>query len=72
MGSARAHEAESVFKCETHSHKLGRTQGMKPNDFQVDSHFGNCTRVEVANVQSLGWKGKQAQNWAPVVPLERS
>jgi hypothetical protein len=29
-----------VFKCETHFHKWGRMQGMKPNDSQVHSHFG--------------------------------
>ncbi len=45
-------------------------QGMKPNDSQVHSHFGNCTCVGVANVQSLGWKSKQAPNWAFGTPLE--
>ncbi len=34
---------------------------MKPNDSQVHSHFGNCACVGVANVQSLGWKGKKHQ-----------
>jgi len=67
-----AHEAKSVFRCETHSHKWWRMQGMKPNDFQVQSHFGSCTRAGVANVQSLGWKCKQTSNWAPMIPLERS
>ncbi len=38
---------------------------MKPNDSQVHFHFGNCTSAKVVNVQSLGWKGKQARNWAP-------
>jgi hypothetical protein len=28
----RAHEAKSVFKCETHSYKQEIVQGMKPND----------------------------------------
>ncbi len=28
----RAYEAKSVFRCETHFHKLRRMQGMKPND----------------------------------------
>ncbi len=59
MWSARAHEAKNVFKCETHSHKWGRMQGMKPNDSQMHSHFGSCTCVGVTNVQSLGWKGKK-------------
>jgi len=31
-----------VFKCETHFHKWGRMQGMKPNDSQVHFHFGSC------------------------------
>jgi hypothetical protein len=26
----RNHEAKSVFRCETHVHKWGRVQGMKP------------------------------------------
>jgi hypothetical protein len=72
MWSAKAHEAKNVFRFETHSHKWGRMQGMKPNDFQVHSHFGSCIRVGVVNVQSLGWKGKQAPNWAPRISLERS
>jgi hypothetical protein len=38
---------------------------MEPNDFQVHSHFGSYTHVGVVNVQSLGWKGKQAPNQAP-------
>jgi hypothetical protein len=45
---------------------------MEPNDFQVHSHFGGCTRAGVANVWNFGWKGKQAPNWAPKTPLERS
>jgi len=71
VGSVRAHEVDSVFKCETHLHKWGKMQGMKPNDSQVHSHFGNCTRAGVVNVQNLGWKRKQAPNWAPRIPLER-
>jgi hypothetical protein len=55
---ARAHEAKSVFKCDTHFHKWGKVQGMKPNDSQVHSHFGNCICAGVINVQSLDWKGK--------------
>jgi len=50
----------------------GRVEGMKPNNFQVHFHFGSCTCVGVANVQSLGWKSKQSLNWAPRTPLERS
>jgi hypothetical protein len=38
--------------------KWGRVQGMEPNDSQVHSHFGNCTRAGVVNVQNLGWKDK--------------
>ncbi len=45
---------------------------MKPNDYQVHSHFESCIHVVVTNVQNLGWKGKQAPNWAPMIPLERS
>jgi hypothetical protein len=37
----------------------------------MHSHFGNCTRVGVANVHNLGWKGKQTPNGAPMTPLER-
>jgi len=40
--SAKAHEAKNVFRCETHFHKWGKVQGMKPNDSQVHSHFGSC------------------------------
>jgi hypothetical protein len=43
-------EAKNVFRCETHFHKWGKVQRMKPNDSQVHSHFGSCTRVEVVNV----------------------
>jgi hypothetical protein len=53
MWSARAHEAKSVFNRQTHSHKWGRMQGMKPNDSQDHSHFGSYTRVGVTNVQNL-------------------
>jgi hypothetical protein len=60
-----------MFRCETHSKKWGRVQGMKPNDSQVHSHFGLCIHVGVVNVQNLGWKGKQTLNWAPMTPLER-
>jgi hypothetical protein len=31
-----------------------------------------CTDMGIANVQSLGWKGKKTQNWASKTPLERS
>ncbi len=41
---------ESVFKCETHSQKWGRMQGMEPNNSQVHSHFRSCTRAWVVNV----------------------
>ncbi len=41
MWSARAHEAKNVFSCETHIHKWGRMQGMKPNDSQARSHYRN-------------------------------
>ncbi len=61
----KAHEVESVFRCETHSHKWGRVQGMKPNDSQVHFHFGGCTRAKVVNVQNLGWKGRKIPNWTP-------
>jgi len=46
-------------------------EGMKRNASKNNSHFENCTRVGVVNVQSLGWKGKQAPNWAPMTPLGR-
>jgi len=72
MWSARAHEVKNVFKCETHFHKWRKVEGMKPNDSQMHSHFGSCIRVGIMNVQSLGWKSKQAPNWAPMTPLERS
>jgi len=49
-------------KAQTHSHKWGRVQGMKPNDSQMHSHFGNCTHARVTNVQNLGWKGKKTPN----------
>jgi hypothetical protein len=61
---------KSVFRCETHSHKWGRMQGMKPNDSQMHSHFGNCSHARIANVQSHGWKRKETPNWAPMIPLE--
>jgi hypothetical protein len=57
--SPKAHEAKSAFRCETHFHRWGRVQGLKPNDSQVHSHFGSYTRMGVVNIQSLGWKGKQ-------------
>ncbi len=63
---------KSVFRCETKFHKMGENARMEPNDFQVHSHFGSCTCVGVMNVQSLGWKDKQAPNWTPRTPLERS
>jgi hypothetical protein len=63
---------ESVFRCETHSHKWGRVQGMEPDDSQVHSHFGSYISVGVVNVQKLGWKGKQAPNWDLRTLLERS
>jgi hypothetical protein len=69
MGSVKVNEAERVFKCETHSHKLGRMQGMKLNDFQVHSYFGSCIRARIVNVQDLGWKGKKIANWAPMITL---
>jgi len=61
---------ENVFRCETHFHKWEKVQGMKPNDFQVHFHFENCIHAGIANVQSLGWKGKQAPNWALRTPLK--
>jgi len=45
---------------------------MKPNDSQMHSHFRSSIHVGVVNVQSLGWKGKEAPNWAPMIPLEIS
>jgi hypothetical protein len=30
---------KKVFKNETHSHKWGRVQEIKPNDYQMHSHF---------------------------------
>jgi hypothetical protein len=35
------------------------------------SHFGSCTCAGVVNVRSLGWKRKQALNWALRTPLEK-
>jgi hypothetical protein len=70
--SVRAHEAKRVFRYETHFHKWGKVQGMKPHDSQVHSHFGSCTRAGVANVQNLGWKGKQAPNWASMRLLKKT
>jgi hypothetical protein len=52
MWSVRAHEVENVFRCETHFHKWGRMQGMKPNDSQMYFHW-ELHGVGVANVQSL-------------------
>jgi len=40
---------------------------MKPNDSQMHSHFGNCARARVVNVQRFGWKGKQTPNRAPKI-----
>jgi len=68
----KVHEAKSAFSYETHSHKWGKVHGMKPNDSQVHSHFGSYIRARVVNVQNLGWKGKQAPNWAPMIPLKSS
>jgi hypothetical protein len=51
---------------------MGEMQKMMSNDSQVHSHFGNYTHVEVPNIQSLGWKGKQAPNWVAMIPLELS
>jgi len=45
-----------VFRCETHSQKWGRMQGMELNDSQMHSHFESCIRARVVNVQNLGWK----------------
>ncbi len=50
--SAKAHEAKNVLRCETYFHKSRRMQGMKPNDFQVHSHFRNYTHAKVVNVQN--------------------
>jgi hypothetical protein len=61
---------ESVFKNETHSHKQGKMQEIEPNDFQVHFHFESCIHAKVPNTQSLGWKGKQMQIWAPKISLE--
>jgi hypothetical protein len=36
------------------------------------AHFGSYTCAGVVNVQNLAWKGKQAPNWAPKIPLKRS
>jgi hypothetical protein len=66
----KGHEANNVFRCETHSHKWGSVQGMKPNDSQVHSHFGTCIHVGVANVWNLGWKNKQTPNWAQEIIRE--
>jgi hypothetical protein len=61
-----------VFRCETHSHKWGEYASDEPNHSQMHSHFGSYTQVRVANVQNLGWKGKQTPNWALEVTLEIS
>jgi hypothetical protein len=45
---------------------------MEANDSQVHSHFGSCIRTRDMNVQSLGWKVKQAPNWAPMTLLKNS
>ncbi len=47
-------------------------QGMNPNDSQVHSHIGSCTHAGIKKFQSLGWKGKNTPNWAPMIPLEIS
>ncbi len=72
MKIQKAHEVENVFRCETHYHKWGRVQGIKPNDSQMHSHFKNYTCAGVVNVQSLGWKGKKTLDSAPMIPLESS
>jgi hypothetical protein len=41
---------KSVVKSETHSHEWGKVQKIKPNDFQMHSHFGSCIRVRVLNI----------------------
>jgi hypothetical protein len=50
----KAHGAENVFRCETHSYKWKKKgQGMKPNDSQVHSHFESCIHAKIGNVQNL-------------------
>jgi hypothetical protein len=44
---------KSVCENETHSYTWGRVQKIEPNDFQVHSHFGSCTTVEVLNILNL-------------------
>jgi hypothetical protein len=72
MWSAKVHRPKNVLKGKTHFCKWGRMQGMERNDSQVHSLFGKCTHVGVMNVYSLGWKGKQAPNWALKTPLKKS
>jgi hypothetical protein len=67
-----AHEAEIVFRCETHSHKWGKMQGMKPNDSQVHSHFGSYTRARVYKCLEPWLEGQKNTKLGPHIPLERS
>jgi hypothetical protein len=46
-------------------------QRMEPNYSQMHSHFESCIHARIVNVWNLGWKGKQASNWAPETPLEK-
>ncbi len=47
MWSVKAHEAKSVFSCETHFHKWGKMQRIKPNDSQMHSRFGSCKELRM-------------------------
>jgi len=49
----KGHKVDNVFRCETHSQKWGKVQGMKPNDSQVHFHFENCIRAKVTNVWNI-------------------
>jgi hypothetical protein len=68
----KAHEAENVFRCETHFYKWKKGQGMKPDDSQVHSHFESYIHAKIRNVYNLGLKRKLMSNLAPKTSLERS
>ncbi len=54
-----------MLRCETHFHKWGRIQRMKPNDSQVHSHFGDYICAGISNGWSLGWKRKISTKLGP-------
>ncbi len=57
--SPKAHEVKSVFRCETHFHKWGRVQRLKPNDSHMT--LGIALMWELWTFQALVGKAKNTK-----------